>query len=579
MRRTSPCPTSLLPCAFLLIEACSGQIIGWPSGPTGETQDQAPAGTSAEKPSGADPSAKPAGTVPGDPNSAGPLPLRRLTRTEYDHVATALLGTEVSLSAGFPSEPTGSSGFATPGQMSDVDATLYERGAGNLATLLVGRLNELLPCAAGASGAAAERSCAEQFVRTQGLRMYRRPVSGSEVADHLKLYDAVRAGELRYEFRDALRVLAAAMLQTPDFLYHWEAEPAEPSIEEGTVRLDPYQLASRLSFFLWQSMPDEALFSAAETGKLETAEQVEAQARRMLSDARAAQTLASFFPQWLNLDWLEGADRDPGLYPEFNAALAASMKREILDLSRHFVLETDGSLLDLLTTPLAFVDEGLAKVYGLSGVSGTTVVKRELDPETRPGLLTRAGVLAVGSNAYEGDPTKRGKLVREQLLCQGLSAPPPGIPPLPPPGDLTVRARHEQHASDPSCNGCHRVMDPIGFGFGHFDAIGRFLPDEQGRAIDTTGQVVDLDGESPTFRDVQGLIALLSESDAVRDCFMRQWLRYALGRKEQALDDASLEAVWTRFSASGFSIRELLVSLTVSRTFLYRAVADGEPLP
>lgn len=557
-------------CVLVVLTACTGTIEDSARGPAAGADGQGAT---------ADPNRPDSvGNVPGDPDAAGPLPLRRLTRVEYDHVASALLGKQVSLGKTFPSEPTGSSGFATPGQMSDVDASLYGRAAEDLANALTADLSRILPCSTSLSDVAEEDTCIGELLRSFGTRVYRRPLSESEVADHLSLFGAVRRGELAYDFTGATRVLLTAMLQAPDFLYHWETDPKEVNLENGAVRLDPYQIASRLSFFLWQSMPDDTLLSAAAEGRLANEAQVEAEARRLIDDPRALDGIASFFPQWLRLDAILGAERDPTLYPEFGPSLTSAMTQEVFDLARHLTIDTEGTLPDLLTTRLSFVNGELATLYGVEGVAADRTEMRMLD-ETRAGLLSRAAVLTVGSNAYEGDPTKRGKLIREQVLCQTLAAPPPGIPPLPPPSDLTIRERHEQHVADPACNGCHRLTDPIGFGFGNFDAIGRFAELEQGAPIDASGQVTNLDGESPSFVGSADLATLLSQSDEVNECFLKQWFRFAMGRKEEPLDQGSLHATWKRFEASNYQLRELLIALTVSRSFRYRALEEGEPLP
>jgi hypothetical protein len=237
-----------------------------------------------------------------------------------------------------------------------------------------------------------------------------------------------------------------------------------------------------------------------------------------------------------------------------------------------------GTVRDLFQSPRAFATADLATLYGLAGVSGNAPSAQMLGA-TRPGLLTRAGFLASTSNAYEGDPTKRGVVIRRRILCGSLTPPPANVPALPAPSpSQTVRERHAMHMSVEPCKTCHTLTDPIGFGLGNFDAIGAYHAEEAGKPIDASGSVAALDGADRPFGDVAGLMSLLADSEDVRACLTKQWLRFGFARSETRADDSSLESAYQAFAASGYELSELLVALTSARSFRYRAVSPGEVL-
>jgi hypothetical protein len=325
-------------------------------------------------------------------------------------------------------------------------------------------------------------------------------------------------------------------------------------------------------------MPDDALFAEAAAGKLGTVAEVEAQARRMLADPKAKSTVESFQRQWLTVTKLPAVQKDPRAFPEFTEALRAAMAAEIARFANFVILESDGRLPTLLTAPVAFVNEPLAKIYGVDGVKGSALQRTATDPAQRFGVLTQAGVLATMANAYDPSLIARGKLVRERFLCQEVPAAPPDVPSPPPrPAGTTAREFFVQvHEKAEGCAGCHLLMDPIGFAFEGYDAIGRVRTTDNGRPIDARGEVRGLDGANRTFSSPRELVALLAGSDQVARCFAKEWARFGLRRAETAADAASLDHAFARFAASGQNVRELLVGLVVSPTFRYRAPSAGE---
>jgi hypothetical protein len=527
--------------AALLLAACTGAIGGSQSDPA-----DLPAVPGPFTPGGGGPAVE----------RAGPMEARRLSRVEWWSSVRDLLGIEARPL--LPDENTGSSGFATPGLVSEVDVQTYAQAAAEVAAKA--DLRSLAGCTT------EDAECAAVFVRTFGRKAFRRPLAAEEALELRGLYERLRTPEIAFDHTTALRTVLEAILQHPAFLYHWEA--VDPPVrEDGLVKLGSHEIAARLSYFLWSSIPDDALARAADDGALGTVEAIEIHARRMLRDPKAKETIDAFVSQWLRLDPLEGAKRDPNRYPGFDAALATSMRDEVLAFARGVILDGDGRLETLLRGSFGFPDARLAEIYGVAQ-SGRV----DLPPRQRPGILTRAGVLAATSNNYEGDPTKRGVLVRTRVLCQELAPPPADIPPLPPTrDDATVRERHEEHVRNAACAGCHALTDPIGYGFGTFDAVGRWTEREAGKTIDTSGRVAALDGRDRSFADVAGLTAILAESPEVRSCLVRQFARFALGRREGDDDLGALNRAYATFAASGFDLRELLVAIATSKTFRYRA--------
>ncbi len=526
------------------------------------------------------------GGVSDEPDPTQLMPLRRLTRFEYNNVVEELLDLRSDVAKSFPGEPTGTSGFSTPGLLSEADFTAYRSAAEDLAARSLKNSNPrvLRACA----GKPRDDECATLFVKDFGLRAYRRPLSDREAGVFEGLYKKART-DFGYSFLPAVELVVSAFLQSPGFLYRWEQAPTPAKLEAKLIALDGYEMASRLSFLFWGNMPDSDLFAAAAAGTLQTQDGLQGQARRLLGDPRARKLVANFTNEWLELGDLGQATKDDKTYPRplFHPAAGSSLQRDVQQFAQRFMLGgpgIDATFKELMTSPVAFIDVLNAGVYGLG--TGTTngdnwfsYKLEQLDPNVRPGLLTRAGFLAAKANAYEGDPIKRGKIVREKLLCQALVPPPGAVPPLPEPQEgLTNRQRHQMHMQLPECSGCHRLMDPIGFAFSRFDAVGAYHESEGGEVIDWSGTVVDLDGKDAPFKDVAGLAAALAQSDEARQCFVKQWLRFALRREEVKADDASLSEIYRSFADSGFQIPELFVALASSDSLRFREAAKGEPL-
>ncbi len=546
-------------CAVLL--GCTATISG---GDNGESSGSGASGQRPGTPVDTDGDGVPDTTVdPADPDAAGPMPLRRLNRREYDNTVRDLLGVASHPADEFPQDNDGDFQFPRAGIVSILDAELLQEAA---ETMVAGLdIEALLPC----SPSSGEPECAKSFIESFGLKAYRRPLSSDEVARLTTVYDSARS-TLLLDFDDALRVVVEAILQSPAFLYRWELGSQLAALEGSVVKLTPYEIASRLSYFIWRSMPDQALFDAAAADELGTDADVMAQAERLLGEPRAREAIASFFSSWLrmSLEEIESRDKDPELYPEFGDELKSAMAAETDDFVSSVVFDGDGTFQSLLTSTKSNASGSLATLYGgaSGGLAGTQ----------RSGLLTRAAFMAVTGTADGSNPAKRGKRIFQGLLCQEL-APPPGvvIPPAEPPeAGGTTRERFERHEEN-ACASCHRILDPLGFAFEHYDGIGKWRAMDNGGVVDASG-TVPLDGADVAFNDAIELSTALASSDEVRACFAKQWMRYALDRLETPYDQASIDSAAATFASADATIPALVITVAGTRTFRYRMLAEGE---
>ncbi len=560
-------PASLI--VGLLALACTASIggDGKDPSPEGDPTPGAGAAGSAGGP-GSEPSEWQPGVI-GDPKAAGYMPLRQLNRIEYRNAVADLFGDAQQVDELLPGDVAGTSGFATAGLASEVTVQAFQQAAERLAA--TADVASLTGCATSTGSVI----CIETLLQGFAQRAFRRPLTDAERAEYVTLFTTLST-EVGLGFEASARAVIEAVLQSPGFLYHWELGPNTPARDaDGVIQLGGYEVASRLSFLVWSSIPDQELLTAAASGALNSADGVEAQARRLLASDKAQGTMSNFHLQWLEVA-LQGITKSSELYPSFDPSLAGDMEMELALLSTD-LYRNGGTARDLFQTDQAFVNADLALLYGMPAGAPGGLVKQTLPSGTRPGILTRAGFLTATSNAYEGDPTKRGVVIRKRVLCDTLTPPPANVPALPAPAlNLTVRERHAMHMEVEPCKSCHQLTDPIGFGLGNFDAVGAYRTQEAGKQIDASGSIVGLDDADPTFSDAAGLMALLAESQDVRSCLTRQWLRFGFARQETRADDHSLESAFQAFQSSGFRLSELLVALTKARSFRYRAPSPGE---
>lgn len=455
--------------------------------------------------------------------------------------------------AGFPFDDDAASGLVT-----SVHAEIYMRAARDAAALAMVEPSPWLPC----TPAAGDDACAEQIARELGRRVFRRPLDDDEV----EKYAGLVLGQS--DPGDGLEVALRTMLASPFFLYRFEIGEAEGD----AFRLSAYEVASALSYGLLGTTPDDALLNAAEAGELDAPDGVEAQARRLLQDPRARDLLGLFAVQWLGVERIATADKSASLFPDFTGDLRAAMLEETRRFVGHVAFAGSGRFDELLTADYTFVDDALAAHYGLPTPDESGRVQL---PESRRGLLGHGSVL--GSYAYsdQTSPVRRGLFVRRQLLCQELPDPPPdagGVPEVDP--NATTRERFEQHGSDPACASCHQFIDPVGFGFEHFDPVGAWRDQDAAQPIDATGVVTGLetlgDAEALPFSSLPELAEILEGSEAAGACFVRQYFRFAHGRLEGEADDCALDRLEGAFAESEHDILELVVATLTSPEYLLR---------
>lgn len=419
---------------------------------------------------------------------------------------------------------------------------------------------ELVPCADDADDA-----CARTTLEAWAPRAWRRPLVEGELDALMGVYDAVLADGGTFD--DGLRHALVATLISPHFLYRVELDDDPDGL--SITPLSDHELASRLSYMLWSTMPDDELFRAAEEGELQTDAGLREQVARMLADPKAEALTDNFAGQWLYLRAIDAVAPDPNVYPMFDDVLRASMKEEVERFFDSFV-GTDRDMRELLSAHTGGVDSVLAAHYDLPPPA-TEWAPVDLSAVDRGGLLGMAGILAVNSYPARTSPVIRGKFVLGQLLCAEPPPPPPGVEGLEEDLDAqSLREQLEQHRADPVCASCHSVMDEIGFGMEHFDVAGAFREEDRGLPIDASGT---LPGEV-TFYGARELSDLLAEDVGFAHCMAEQLFVYGLGRIPERSDDPFFDTIEDDFADGGFTFEALAGAIAVSPPFRTRR---GEP--
>jgi hypothetical protein len=474
-----------------------------------------------------------------------------------------LLGDQTRPADRFPNEDfvNGYTNQAEGQSVSPLLAEAYGRAAERLArtVFLGGDSHKLIPCKP-------SPGCQEEFIRQFGQRAFRRPLEPDEVSRYKRLFTA------KSDFLGGAQLVVETMLQSPHFLFH--------------LATGPYATSSRLSYFLWDTMPDERLFQAAESGQLTSQPGIETQVKRMLDDPRAADAFDEFLAQWMRFDRLRNAIRDHRLFPEFSAELVSAMSEETRRLFRSLVWE-EHSFLDFFSANYAYLTPELAKLYN-APAPREPWARVDFGPESvRAGVVGEAGFLTVTSKPAETSPTERGLFVREHFLCQIVPPPPAGVnttlPPVTDEKPQTTRERLQIHLSNPTCAGCHTLVDSIGFGLEKFDAIGKFRdqqeitiyptadelkshkktkPTDYKLPIDAVGTVRGL--KDSEFRTPRELGLRLAAEPVCQRCIVKQLFRYANGRSEEPQDQPAIEQAYERFRDSQFRFRELIISIAES---------------
>ena len=499
-------------------------------------------------------------------NDPGLLTLRRLNKIEFDNTVRDLLGTELRPGENFPPENL-DEGFDVIGEaltIQPLHLELMEKAASELSHELINRpvsdpyRQRILTC-----DAWSDSSCVTTIISTLAQRAWRRPVDSAEVAPIVALINQGSSPE------EGLSLALQAVLLSPHFLYRVEID-SDP-VSSAPHPVSPYEFASRLSYLLWSSMPDDALFEAAATGALETDEQILAQLERMLADSKSEGFVSHFAGQWLNLRRVEQVSPDYNTFPQFDADLSAAMRRESETFFRA-ILDADVPLSELLTAPYTFVNARLAEHYGFEGQFGEQFKQVSTAGTGRAGLLTQGSFLALTSNPTRTSPVKRGKWVLDQLLCEGPPPPPAGVETdldAVGEGELTTRERLEIHRVQPSCAACHRMMDPIGLSFENFDAIGAFRAEDSGGPIDASG-MLPVGQETVAFQGPEELSRLISEDPRLVNCAVKKLVTYGVGRKIAKSETPLIESIVEDAQSRGSSLRDILGAVVTSPAFKLR---------
>jgi hypothetical protein len=418
-----------------------------------------------------------------------------------------------------------------------------------------------------------ELPCAQKIVAQLARQAYRRPVTDADLESPMRFY---KAGRQKDGFEAGIQQALMAILASPKFLYRLEAVPQDA--KPGSIyRISDFELASRLSFFLWSQGPDEELLKTAETGKLHEPEVIEAQVRRMLADPRAKSLVTNFAAQWLLVDEVDAIEPDPNIFPEFDGALRAAFKKEA-ELFVDSVLSKDQSVVTLLTADYTFVNERLALHYGIPNIRGDRFRRVHLTDSKRYGLLGKGSFLMGMSYANRTSPVRRGAYILETLTGTPPHAPPPGVEALKENVDgkkaVTVRERMEAHRSDPTCNSCHGIIDPLGFSLENFDAIGawREKDREAGTMIDAAGELHGKPLNGPD--DLRNV--LVSRPEQFVQTVTEKLLTYALGRGVEYHDMPTVRAIVRDAAKHEYRFSSIIAGIVKSEPFTMQMVPKIE---
>lgn len=506
----------------------------------------------------------------------GTFVIRRLTKTEYGNTLQALFGVEPLIADGLPDEVSGAGylNSLSPLQLEQylkiADKVLHRIVAPKGAPRTAIQKRMFGDPAVSKSN---QRVAAREVARSLARKAYRRPPAEAELDVLMATFDLARRNNLAYE--PALHLMLKAILVSPQFLFITPAGEAESST--GIVPLDDHQLASRLSYLLWATMPDDELMSLADRGKLHEPAVLKAQAKRLLDDRRSRALFDGFGAQWLGVGGLKRQVFDSAIFPQMTTEMREAMYNEVRLFFESIVRDNE-SVIRFVDGDYTFLNGTLAAIYGLEKtVKGPEMRRVRLSDGNRGGLLGMPGVLAATSFPNRTSPVKRGVWVLEQVLGDQVPAAPPNVPALEQQDsstvtNLTVRQRTELHRTNAVCANCHKILDPIGFGLEKFDAIGRW------RDRDSNGQPIDAAGELPGGqrfsgpRDLKTIIA--SRTGNVSRNLLEKLLAYALGRKLEGYDEIVVDDIMEEIAADGYRMRPLIYGVIMSYPFTHRRISE-----
>jgi hypothetical protein len=508
------------------------------------------------------------GCVTDPPDVEAPEPtLRRLTEAQYGNAIRDLLGDEILVSDRLePDVPT--EGLVELGAsittISPRGVELYEAAAFDVAAQVMDEPDRREAIVGCTPTGAVDDSCAETFLTEFGRRAWRRPLTTDEVAVWMGISAA--AAEIG-DVWDGLEFAVAGILTSPHFLYRVELGEPDPD-RPGGHRFTDYEMAERLSFLLWNSIPDDELLAAAEAGELTTRDGLLNQTERLMASPRAREGMRTFFRDYLELYEVSHVSKDPYLFNHWSSTIGVAAEEETLRLFEDWVFETEGDYRDLFTTRRSYVDPELAALYNVRSPTREGFEVIEFTAEAnRAGLLGHASLLAMHAHPTLSSPTLRGKFIRETLLCQPLPPPPAGLNTAIPEADQelpTMRDRLMFHMQEESCASCHALTDPIGFGLENYDGIGRYRASENGATIDASG---DFGNGEDTFTDALELGARISRHDSLGPCFTSNVFRYATGHRESFGEAEAILRLSDDFRKRQYRIADLVVDTILSNGF------------
>jgi hypothetical protein len=556
--------------AALAALGCTAELTGGAGNTTGDSAVGGSAGSSA-----IDPQNVPEGCTTETPS---PRLLRQLTRSEYQRTVTDLLAlTDPDITAIPPDrEVRGFSNNVTVAFVSEQHLDAYASVGAALATRAVAEAyGSLMPCTT------EDNACAATFIDGFGLRALRRPLSDAEKARYLGLFDPATTGG---QFKTGVELTIRSLLISPSFLFRSELGKDNG---QGSFVLTPYEMASALSYTFWGSMPDAALFAAAGSGALSNKSEIEAQARRLLADARGRSTIAHFFYEWMESPRAYVAAKDEASFPKLFGspggvdAVRSAMRQEQDAFVEHVVFDSTRRFEELFNATYTFATADLANYYGLPSAGlGATPQKLELGAGSpRGGLLTLGMFLFGHARTTASSPTQRGHMIRANLLCEDIPPPPPNVdtavtPAMP---GRTTREQILALTASAECSSCHRLQDPIGFGLEAFDGVAVLRTEDNGVPIDATGALNGISGpqgEELTFNGSRELSKIVGDNPKARSCFATNYYRFARGFDAKGVDVCAVNKLTQEFTGQNLELPEVFVRLALQDSFTTRRSAE-----
>ena len=506
----------------------------------------------------------------------GRVTIRRLNKAEYNNTIRDLTGLDLNLADGFPSDDVGE-GFDNIGDVLSLPPILMEKYLDAAYTIADGvfedenRSRKIFPHQPSSDNLLAKAQAARLNIQEFASRAFRRPVTQDE---QVRLFTIVRdAWGQDVDSEEIYKTVVVAVLTSPHFLFRIEKDP-DPDDKDGIRNLNGFELASRLSYFLWSSMPDQRLLDLAKTGKLTQRDVLIAETKRMLGDPKAGALVNNFAGQWLQLRDVTRLEPDPDLFPEFDNELQRSMRKET-ELFFEAMIAEDRNVLEFLTADFTYVNQRLAEHYGLEPVTGDGFQRVKL-AKGRRGVLTHASILMLTSNPTRTSPVKRGKWILDNILAE---------PPPPPPADVpeleegietlgSLREQMEQHRSNESCAVCHRTMDALGFSLENFDAVGAWRDRDGKFEIDASGELPGGIG----FDGADGLMKILTDHKAEQfcRCLAQKMLTYGLGRGLNSYDRCVINDAYEQLKANDFRFSQLIIAIVTSDPFTMREAIPSD---